>query len=156
MPAETLVRDVMTTNVATLRPEQSIAEAADVLAERRVGAMPVIDDAGVFLGLLRDEDLIVSEARIHVPTFITFLGATIPLPNSMHHFEEDLHKVAGASVGEVMDTDAHTIGVDATLEDVATLMHDREVTHLPVVDAAGRVVGIIARGDLVRDIARST
>jgi CBS domain-containing protein len=74
----------------------------------------------------------------------------------MHHFEEDLHKVAGASVGEVMDTDAHTIGVDATLEDVATLMHDREVTHLPVVDGAGKVVGIIARGDLVRDIARST
>jgi CBS domain-containing protein len=156
MPAETLVRDVMTTNVATLRPEQSIPDAADLLAAHGVGAMPVVDTAGTFLGLLRDEDLIVSEARIHVPTYINFLGATIPLPSSMHHFEDDLHKVAGATVGEVMDADAKTIAPEATLEDVATLMHDHEVTHLPVVDAAGKVVGIIARGDLVRDISRST
>jgi CBS domain-containing protein len=156
MAAETLVRDAMTTSVATLRPDQSIAEAADELAGHGFGTMPVVDGSNRLLGLLRDEDLIVSEARIHVPTFINFLGATIPLPGSMHHFEEDLHKVAGATVAEVMDDDPVTIGPDATLEDAATLMHDRDVTHLPVVDDGGVVVGIIARGDLVRHIARTT
>jgi CBS domain-containing protein len=156
MPAETLVRDVMTTNVITLRPEQTFAEAADRLAETRHGAMPVVDGDNNVLGLLSDEDLIVSEARIHVPTFINFLGATIPLPKSMHHYEEDLHKVAGATVGEVMDHDPPTIAADATVEDAATLMHDREVTHIPVVDGAGKLVGLVARGDLVRDVARTT
>jgi CBS domain-containing protein len=154
MPAETLVRDVMTKDVATLRPEQTIPEAADALAAGRYGTMPVVDAQGHLVGLLTDEDLIVSEARIHVPTYINFLGATIPL--HIHHFEEDLQKVAGATVGEVMDEDPVTIAPDATLEDVATLMHDREVTHLPVIDEDRRVVGIIARGDLVRDIARTT
>jgi CBS domain-containing protein len=156
MPAETLVRDVMTTNVATLRPEQPIAQAADELADHRFGAMPVVDASNKLLGLLRDEDLIVSEARVHVPTFINFLSATIPIPSTMHHLEEDLHKVAGATVGEVMDTDPVTTEPNATLEDVATVMHDKEVTHLPVVDADYKVIGIIARGDLVRDIARTT
>ena len=44
---------------------------------------------------------------------------------------------------------------DATLEDVATLMHDRDVTHVPVVDG-GKLVGIVARADLVRFIARTS
>jgi CBS domain-containing protein len=155
MPSETLVRDVMTKQVVTLQPEQSFSEAADKMAETRHGAMPVVDADNNLVGLLRDEDLIVSEARIHVPTFINFLGATIPLPKSMHHFEEDLHKVAGATVGEVMDDEPPTIAPDATLEDVATLMHDSEVTHIPVVEG-GKLVGLVARGDLVRDVARTT
>lgn len=156
MPATTLVRDVMSTNVATLRPDLPVAAAADAMAEGRYGAMPVVDDAGHLLGLLRDEDLIVSEARVHVPTFLNFLGATIPLPGEMKHLEEELHKVAGATVGEVMDDDPTTIGPDDTLEELATRMHDSEVSHLPVVNADGRVVGIVARGDIVRHIARTT
>jgi CBS domain-containing protein len=156
MPAETLVRDVMTKNVVTVRPEQAFTEAADLMADKRVGALPVVDGANHLVGLLRDEDLIVSEARVHVPTFIQFLGATIPLPGSMHHYEEDLHKVAGSTVGEVMDDDPSTIGPEATLGDVATLMHESEVTHIPVVDVDRTLLGIIARGDLVKDVARTT
>ena len=156
MPATTRVRDVMTSAVVTLAPERSVAEAADVLAEQGVGAIPVVDGSGRLLGLLRDEDLIVSEARVHVPTFISFLGASIPLPGQMEHLEEELHKVAGANVGDVMDDDPPTVGADDSLEDLATLMHDRDVSHVPVLDDDGRVVGIVARGDIVRFIARTT
>jgi CBS domain-containing protein len=156
MASSTLVRDVMTAHVATLRPDQTIAEAADLLADGRYGAMPVLDADGRLVGLLRDEDLIVSEARVHVPTFINFLGATIPLPGQMEHLEDELQRASGANVGEVMDTEPETIAADATLEDLATLMHRRDVTHVPVVDADGRVLGIVARGDLVRFIARTT
>jgi CBS domain-containing protein len=156
MPANATVRDVMTTDVATLAPEDTIQQAADRLAARRVGAMPVVDGAGRLIGLLRDEDLIVSEARLHVPTTISFLGASFTLPGEMKRFEEELHKVAGATVGDVMDDEPPTIAPDATLEDLATLMHERDVTHVPVVDSGGHVVGIVARGDLVRFIARTT
>jgi CBS domain-containing protein len=156
MPATTLVRDVMTAKVVTLRPDQPIAEAADTLAADRYGAAPVVDATGHLLGLLRDEDLIVSEARVHVPTFINLLGAAIPLPGSMHHLEEELHKVAGSTVGEVMDEECQTIGPDATLEDLATVMNEHDLSHVPVIDRDRKVVGIVARGDLVRFIARTT
>jgi CBS domain-containing protein len=156
MPDTTLVRDVMTTQVITLRPEQPVNEAADLLAEHRFGAMPVVDGEGHMLGLLRDEDLIVSEARVHVPTYILFLGATIPIPSSMRHVEDDIRRVAGATVGEVMDEECWTIGPDATLEDLATVMNRHDVSHVPVIDGDHKVVGIVARGDLVRFIARNT
>lgn len=155
MPSSTPVSAVMTTDVATLRPEQPIAEAADALAAGRYGAMPVVDAGGKFVGLLRDEDLIASEARVHVPTYLMLLGTSVPLPGSMKRFEHELHKVAGASVAEVMDDHTETVGPDATLEDVATLMHERDVTHVPVLDG-GKVVGLVARSDIVRFIARTT
>ena len=146
----------MTREVVTLRPDQSIEEAADILAEKQIGAAPVVDENGNGIGLLRDEDLIVSEARLHVPTVITFLGADFVLPSQLHHFEEDLKKAAGATVADVMTTKFHTAKPDDNLEDLATLMHEREVTHVPVVDDDGKLVGIVARGDLVRWLARTT
>jgi CBS domain-containing protein len=156
MPATTLVRDVMSRDVATLRPDASMADAADTMAGHGYGALPVVDDDGRLLGILRDSDLVVSEARVHVPTFLNILGASIPLPGEMHHLKEELEKVAGATVGEVMDDDPVTVSADDTLEELATRMHDGEVSHVPVLDGDRRVVGIVARGDIVRHIARTT
>ena len=155
MPGSTLVRDVMSTPVWTLRPDDKIEQAADVLADKDVGALPVVDD-GVLLGMLRDDDLIASEARVHVPTFINFLGLGMAFPGEMKHLERELKKIAGATVRDVMQTDPPTVNPDATLEDVATIMHDRGVNSLPVVDADNKVVGMIARADVVRFIARTT
>jgi CBS domain-containing protein len=156
MPATTLVREVMTPSVATLRPDQSIAEAADVMSDHKFGAMPVIDEHGALLGLLRDSDFVVSEARVHVPTYLNILGVSVPLPGEMAHVQEELHKVAGATVGEVMQDDPITIGPDETLEELATRMYDNELSHVPVVDNDGMLVGIVARGDIVKFIARTT
>ena len=47
----------------------------------------------------------MSEARLHVPTMLNVLGLTLALPGEMKRFEGELHKVAGASVGEVMQPD---------------------------------------------------
>src|SRR5438105_15428430 len=134
MPGSTLVRDVMSTPVWTLGPDDKVEHAADVLAEKKVGALPVVDDDGKLLGILRDDDLIASEARVHVPTFINFLGLGVPFPGEMKHLERELKKIAGASVKDVMDDHPATIGPEQTLEDVATLMHEQKVNSVPVVD----------------------
>ncbi|MGQ0802551.1 MAG: CBS domain-containing protein [Actinomycetota bacterium] len=155
MPSSTPVRDVMSTKVVTLRPDQTVEEAADVLAGDKIGAAPVVDAQGKLVGLLRDEDLILSEANVHVPTAITFLGADFVLPSALHRFEDDLKKAAGATVGDAMEIEFATVSPDDTLEHVATLMHDREITHVPVVEG-GKLVGIVARGDLVRHLAATT
>ena len=81
MSSSTPVSAVMTSKVVTVRPDQSLAEAADVLAEHGIGAAPVVDEAGSIVGLLRDEDLLISESRLHLPTIISILpGIDITLP----------------------------------------------------------------------------
>jgi CBS domain-containing protein len=156
MPGSTLVREVMSTPVSTLRPDDKVEQAADVLAAKDVGSLPVVDDDGKLLGILRDDDLIASESRVHVPTFINFLGLGMAFPGEMKHLERELKKIAGATVRDVMQTDPPTVTPDATLEDVATIMHDRGVNSVAVVDADNKVVGIVARADVVRFIARTT
>ncbi len=154
MTEETRVEDVMTGEVVTLRPDQSVAEAADVLADDAIGAAPVVDN-GTYVGMLNDDDLIVSEARLHLPTTFNILGAQIVMPGSQHRFEEELEKAVGATVGDVMDTDHPSVASDDPLMAVATLMHDKGVTHVPVLDD-GAVVGIVARGDLIRHLSDTT
>ena len=156
MPGSTLVREVMSSPVSALRPDDKVEQAADVLAAKDVGSLPVVDDEGKLLGILRDDDLIASESRVHVPTFINFLGLGMAFPGEMKHLERELKKIAGATVRDVMQTDPPTVTPDATLEDVATIMHDRGVNSVPVVDTDNKVVGIVARADVVRFIARTT
>ena len=155
MPDTTPVREVMTGDVVTLRPDQPVQEAADVLAGKQIGAAPVVDDSGKVVGLLRDEDLIVSEARLHVPTVISFLGADLVLPSSLHRFEHELKKAAGATAADVMITEFPTAKPDDTLDGLEAEMHDRDITHVPVLDG-GKLVGIVARGDLVRFLSRTS
>lgn len=150
----TMVRDVMSTNVVTLRPEQGVAEAADILAADKIGAAPVVD-GGALVGLLRDEDLILTEANVHVPTAISFLGADFVLPSALHRFESELKKAAGSTVGDVMTTEFAAVAPDDSVEALATLMHDHDVTHVPVVDGDA-LVGIVARGDLVRHLSATS
>jgi CBS domain-containing protein len=156
MPSTTPVREVMTSKVITLRPDQSFSEAADVLADNRIGAAPVVDGDGHLKGLLRDEDLIVSEANLHVPTWLNFFGVDFPIPGQQKHFEEELKRMVAATVGDLMETEVVTCSPDDTLGDVASKMHDSDVTHMPVVDDKGALVGIIARGDIVRRVADTT
>lgn len=160
MAGPTLVSDLMTTDLVTLAPDQTLPEAADVLADRGIGAAPVIDAAGNVVGLLRDEDLLISEARLHLPTTFQILpGIDFTLPNQIKRYDEELKKAASSTVADAMEQDFPQVHRDATVEDLATLMHERDVTHVVVVAPSTdgeRALGIVARGDLVRYLARTT
>ena len=151
-----IVSEIMTSEVKTVHPGMSIIEVASILADGSIGAVPVVNDADEFVGLLRDEDLLLREAGIHVPTTIALLpGIEFTLPSHLKRFDEELRIAAASTVGELMQTDPETVGPDTSLEDLATLMHDKQVTHVPVIDGNGKVVGIVARGDVIRHLARA-
>jgi CBS domain-containing protein len=156
MPRNTLVRQVMTTDVLTFRPTDTIDAAARALSDRHLGGAPVVDDAGRVLGLLEDDDLIVQDSRLHVPTVISLFGGYLELPSALAHFERDLRKAVAATVADVMDADAPTCRPDDTLETVATTLHEGGGSRLAVVDEDGRLVGVVSRGDLVRAIVGDT
>ena len=152
MPRNTLVRQVMTTDVLSFRPADTVESAARALSERRLGGAPVVDDDRVVVGLLEDDDLIVQDTRLHFPTVISVFGAYLELPSALHRFESDLRKAVGATVADVMDVDAPVCREDDTLETIATSLHERNASRMAVVDDDGRLVGVVSRGDLVRAI----
>jgi CBS domain-containing protein len=154
MLREMPVRDVMTTEVVSFTHDQNVNEAMQQLVAENVDAGPVIDAEGVVVGLLSTGDLIVEEARLHFPTIVNFFGVNVTMPFSERKLDESVEKALGATVGEVMTADPVTVGPDDTIEDAATAMHDHDVSRLPVVAPDGRLLGIIARGDIVRALVR--
>ena len=154
MPRDLPVTAIMSSPAITLEPETTVEDAVAVLVERGIGGAPVVDTDGRLVGLLDDDDLIVSEARLHAPTTIEILGAYIPLPGDLKRFNDEVRQALGRTVGEVMDDDPPSVDNAATVEDVATLFHDRGVSRLPVVDDEAVVVGVVTRGDLVKALRR--
>lgn len=150
MPRDTLVRTVMTTDVLTFSPEDRVQDAYGSLLERSIDGAPVVDGDEV-VGMLTTEDLLVQETKLHYPTVVSLFGAYLELPSSHRKFEEELRKAVGASVGDVMTRPATTCSPDDTLERAATLMHEHEVSRLPVTEG-GRLVGIVSRGDILRAV----
>jgi len=149
------VGDVMVTDVVTFRPEDNVQDAMRTLVHRDVDGAPVVDADGAVVGMLSTGDLIVEEARIPLPTVITLLGGVFELPRSRKRYEGDLEKALASTVGEVMQEGvAVTLATDDTLETAATVMHDNDLSRVPVVDEDGVLIGLIARGDILRAIVR--
>src|SRR3954468_13155939 len=121
MPRATLVREVMTTDVLTFRPDETVEEAYRRLAERGVDGGPVTSgDGGRVVGMLTTDDLLVQETRLHYPTVVSLFGAYLELPSSHRKFEEELRRAVGAKVGDVMEKEVSSCAEDDTLERAAT------------------------------------
>jgi CBS domain-containing protein len=146
-----LVRQVMTAEVLAFRPSDPVQDAYAQLVERDVDGAPVVDDEGRVVGVLTTDDLLVEETKLHYPTVVSLFGAYLELPSAHRHFEEELRKAVAANVGDAMDRRPITCGEDDTLETAATLMHEHHVSRLPVV-RDGVLVGIVARGDILRAV----
>jgi len=133
------VKDIMTTRVISVRKDASFKDMAAMLRSSRISAFPVIDDAGRVIGVVSAGDLLVKEA---------VLAGGTSLLAALRHIRED-DKAAGVTAADLMTAPAVTIGPDASVADAARLMYDRRVKRLPVVTAAGRLMGIVSRVDVL-------
>ncbi|MFB2837125.1 CBS domain-containing protein [Floridanema evergladense] len=149
------VGDVMSRDPISVRPETPLQEAIKIMAERRISGLPVVNQSGKLVGVLSETDLIWQETGVTPPAYIMILDSVIYLENP-GRYERDLHKALGQTVGEVMTKDSLiTTDPDQPLQKAAKLMHDKNVRRLPVVNDAGQVIGILTRGDIIREMATS-
>lgn len=142
-------RDIMTTDVVTVAPSTSVSALAQLLVERRISAVPVVED-GKLVGLVSEGDLLHREE-----------AGTDTQPSwwkELFRSTEDRAraylKAHGQRAGDVMTTRLTTVGPDAEVGEIAQLMERHHVKRLPVVDQ-GRIVGIVARGDLLRILVKA-
>ncbi len=150
---ETLVEKVMTRQVYTLPPDASFQEAVALMLNQRISSIPIVEkETGKLLGLLREEDLIIKDKKLHLPFFLTFLGGIFPL--NADQFEEELQKAVAVDVRGMMNPSPVSVGPDQPLSDVVTLMSDHHLKSVPVVDRENRLVGIISQRDIISNLAQ--
>jgi CBS domain-containing protein len=137
-----VVKDVMSTHPVSVTRDASFKELAARLFELGVSGFPVVDDDGKVIGVVSEADMLAKEARKY-----GYHGLRSLLVAMIHRTER--RKADGVTAGDLMTSPAVTVAAEDTVEHAASLMYDRKLKRLPVVDAAGKLVGIISRVDVL-------
>jgi len=136
------VLDIMSIDVLTVSPEESLKAAARLMVERGVSGLPVVNAEGKLVGIITEADFLEREAdRSHR----RLLDALMHKPDTVSEAE---------TVGQVMSTHPVVIYPEASVTEAARVMSHHHVKRLPVVNDEGRLQGIISRGDVVTVFTR--
>ncbi|NOZ27696.1 MAG: CBS domain-containing protein [Chloroflexi bacterium] len=144
------VRDIMTTDVKIVSPDTPVQDIIRMFRDYAVSGLPVVDDEGKLVGIVTEMDLIRRHARPHAPIYFPILDARIPLGRE-REYRETVRRILATTAEELMTSPVQTVSPDMDVVDLATLMVERGINPVPVVED-GRLVGIVSRTDLLRVI----
>lgn len=146
-------KDIMTEDVITVSPSMTIEELARVLMKNQISGAPVVDEEGNLIGIVTENDLITQNKRLHIPTILRLFDAFIPLGTS--RLEKEIKKITATTVGEVCTKKVITVEPETPLEEIATIMTEKKIHLIPVVEK-GKIVGIIGKRDIIKSAATET
>lgn len=145
-------KEIMTTAVVTVPPDLSVEQLAALLRDRKISGAPVVDAAGALLGVVTESDLIDQAKKLHIPTAITILDSVIFL-ESAKAVEREIGKMTGATVADICTKKPVTITEETMLDEIATIMAERQVHTLPVMRGK-TLVGVVGKSDVIKTLAR--
>jgi CBS domain-containing protein len=143
--------DIMTRDVAVVHPETPLLAAVKLMASRRISGMPVVDDTGAVIGMISEGDLVrwhegYTEKQAH---WLDMLAEGFQLAQSfLEGVRAERHKVKAA-----MTPGCVSVPETMLAREIATLMHSKGIKRVPVL-RDGKLVGIVARSDLIRALAQ--
>ncbi len=143
-------KDIMTKNVTTARATTTIEELARILMEHKISGVPVVDDAGDLIGIVTENDLINQNRRLHIPTVMRLFDAFIML-ESPGRIEKEIKKMTAITVNDIYTKEVITVAEDTPVRDIATIMSEKKVHLIPVVEGK-KILGIIGKIDLIKGI----
>jgi CBS domain-containing protein len=142
------ITDLMARDVVTVAPDAPLKEVARLLVEHRISGVPVVDAQGHVLGVVSEAD-ILAKTRGEGPERSLVFAALHPA-----ELLEEASKLAARRAQEAMTAPALTVTEHVDVATASALMLDRDIARLPVVDAEGRLAGIVTRADVVRAFLR--
>jgi CBS domain-containing protein len=142
------VRDAMTDGdrVVTVSPEATLKRVAELMVEHAISGLPVVDADRRVVGVVSEADIVAGETAGAGGDAMTARARSLADPSAV---------AIPRTAGEAMTAPAVTITPDQPMMAAAQRIVNREVNRLPVVDEDGRLVGIVARADIVAAFARS-
>jgi len=142
-------KDIMTRKVLSVSPDMEILQAAKILLDKGINGVPVVEGAKL-VGILCQSDLIAQQKKLPIPSLFTFLDGIISL-GSNKNFEKAIRKIAATTVADAMTPDPVTVQPETDIQEITTLMLDKNFHTIPVTDK-GDMVGIIGKEDILRTV----
>ena len=142
--------DIMNKEVISVTKDMSVEALGRVFIEKKISGAPVLDEKGNLFGIVTENDLVNQNRRFHIPTVIRLFDAFIPLEGE-GGVEEDIRRMSASKVSEICSRKVVTVTEDTSVQEIATLMSEKNIHLLPVV-SSNRIVGIIGKIDIIKGL----
>lgn len=143
------VNEIMTKEVISVKPEDNAKDALAILFKMQISGLPVVDSQGKLAGMFTEKDVL----KNILPSYIEKVGRFIYEENPKS-IKKKFTDLVNLSVSQLMRKDVITVEEDTSLCEVARLMLLEKVRRIPVLNKEKKVVGIVARIDIVKAYAK--
>lgn len=143
------VKDIMIKDVVSVKPEENVMETLTLLFKMQISGLPVIDAQGKLVGMFTEKEVLT----YILPSYIDKVGRFIYEENPKST-KKKLQELAKMKIQQLMRRDVVTTAEDTTLCEVARIILTQKARRLPVIDKTGKIVGIIARCDVLKAMAQ--
>jgi CBS domain-containing protein len=142
------VNDFMTVRTARIRHNSNIQHAAEIVAQSGVSDLMVVDDQNNFQGVLSEGDIL----RTALPDIDEILEEGGSLEDAFEIFLRKGHELSDLPIAPLIIEDPIIVSPDDHVAKAATVLLDKQIRLLPVVDGEGKLVGTISRADVCRAV----
>ncbi len=137
-------KEIMTTDVHAVRMDTPLKDVAELMAEKGISGLPVLDDAGRVVGVISEKDFLSrlgASGKTHVMAIIAASlegKACLTMPTQ------------SAIASDIMASPAITIQGETSAFEIRDILNKKNINRVPVVDSSGTLMGIVSRADLLR------
>jgi CBS domain-containing protein len=140
------VEDVMVREVKSILADIPISQAMEALFKNKISGLPVIDKDKKLVGMFTEKEIL----KYILPGYLQQVGSFVYQENPKAIGNKVKELLKEKKVSDIMRKQPATVGPQASLSEVARKMLTEKIRRLPVVDKEGKVIGIIAREDVVK------
>ncbi len=151
------IRNVMNTDVITCKPDDPVSLLSKLLKENHISGLPVVEK-GKVVGIVSETDLL---KLFEIPQFTgglwlpsPFEVIEVPVRNLVRfeEFKKAFEELKSKPVRDIMNKEVQSVSPDDSLEEASSIMVKHKVNRLPVIEN-GKLVGIVARSDIIRGLS---
>ena len=140
-----LVKDIMTKKVITINKDAALAKLSELLIKNRISGVPVVDKKGELIGIITEADIIVNESSLPLP-----LSFSYTFLENFESYTKSTKEYLKTRVEDIMTTNIKVAMEDMPIDKAVNILINNDINRLPVVDDNNKLVGIIARADIIK------
>jgi len=150
-----LVKDVMSKNVITISPEESISDAIEKMAKNNISGLIVVDNNKV-VGVISESDVlkVLGSEFPEIKASANLTLSILLLLESGVKMIREMKKIGKLKVKDVMSKKVFFVKPEDTILEAARMMSKKDVRRLPVIDEDDKLVGVISRTDILRALVK--
>lgn len=147
------VEEIMTRDVITATENDTVLNIVNILRANSIAGVPVVNDQEEVIGVVSVSDILKLLDDFHWYTpFFSAMDILHLHSDELEDVKRDIEEVSEMKVKDAMSKNPKTIAPDTLIDDAAQIMYSTGFNRLPVLDEKGKLVGIVARADIITSV----